>query len=132
MTNAKTKTKTGSAELAKLLAELNQKGGFPISVLADRHGFPLASACAAGQDPDKQAAVVALVQKTARQASTQLGLAATDEISLYDAQGQRLVCRPFEAEGHEMILAVLVTDRNKTYRRLTTQVIRAIQDIWKL
>ena len=38
-----------------------------------------------------QAAVVALIQKTAAQVSSQLGMAQTDEISLYDTDGQRLV-----------------------------------------
>lgn len=130
--NANTKPKSGSAKLAELLAEMNEAGNFPISILTDRQGFPIASAAQPGQDPDVQAAVVALVQKTAAQVHQQLGMAKTDEISLYDAEGQRLICRPFEANGHDMILAVRVPDRHQTYRRLTTRTINRVRSIWKL
>ncbi|MCQ3980323.1 MAG: hypothetical protein DPW09_43480, partial [Anaerolineae bacterium] len=102
-----TNTKSGSTELARLLAEMNKAGEFPIAVLTDRHGFPIASAAAPGQDPETQSAVVALVQKTAAQVRDQLGMAQTDEISLYDTNGQRLVCRPISVNGHDLILAVL-------------------------
>jgi predicted regulator of Ras-like GTPase activity (Roadblock/LC7/MglB family) len=124
--------KSGSTELARLLADMNEQGKFPIAVLTDRHGFPIASAAQPGQNPDTQSAVVALVQKTATQVRDQLGMAQTDEISLYDTQGQRLVCRPISINGHDLILAVLVPDKNSSYRRLTNQAINAIRRAWKL
>ncbi|MCB0164340.1 MAG: roadblock/LC7 domain-containing protein [Anaerolineae bacterium] len=124
--------KSGSTELARLLGVMNEEGGFPIAVLTDRHGFPIASAAAPDQNPDIQSAVVALIQKTASQVSNQLGMARTDEISLYDAEGRQLVCRPFEAKGHEMILAVLVPNKQQSYRRLTNRAVTAIQRQWKL
>jgi len=124
--------KLGSGELSRLLAEMNAAGGFPISILTDRHGFPIASAAAPGQDADRQSAVVALVQKTAIQVQEQLGMAQTDEISVYDANGQRLVCRPFKANEHDLILAVLVSDRNQSYRRLTTKAVQTIRRLWRL
>lgn len=128
----KTVSKSGSTELAQYLLNMNEQGGFPIAVLTDRHGFPIASAADPNQDPEIQSAVVALIQKTAAQASHQLGMAQTDEISLYDAEGRRLVCRPFRANEYEMILAVLVPDRHQSYRRLTNQAINAIRRQWKL
>lgn len=125
-------SKFGSTELTKVLADMNAKGGFPIAVVTDRHGFPIASAAAPGQDPDIQSAVVALVQKTAIQASHQLGMAQADEVSLYDTEGRRLVCRPFDANGHNLILAVLVPDKSQSYRRLTNQAVNAVRRQWKL
>lgn len=127
-----TNTKSGSTELARLLAEMNKAGEFPIAVLTDRHGFPIASAAAPGQDPETQSAVVALVQKTAAQVRDQLGMAQTDEISLYDTNGQRLVCRPISVNGHDLILAVLVPHKTASYRRLTNQAVSAIRRAWKL
>lgn len=127
-----TNTKSGSTELARLLAEMNKAGEFPIAVLTDRHGFPIASAAAPGQDPETQSAVVALVQKTAAQVRDQLGMAQTDEISLYDTSGQRLVCRPISVNGHDLILAVLVPNKTASYRRLTNQAVSAIRRAWKL
>jgi predicted regulator of Ras-like GTPase activity (Roadblock/LC7/MglB family) len=123
---------SGSTELAKLLAAMNEKGRFPITILTDRHGFPIAASAAPGQDPEIQSAVVALIQKTASQVRHQLGMAQTDEISLYDTEGRRLVCRPFSANGHDMILAVLVPNKKQSYRRLTNRAVNDIKRQWKL
>jgi len=125
-------SKSGSTELTRLLVDLNEQGKFPITVLTDRHGFPIASAAVPGQDPEMQSAVVALIQKTAIQAGHQLGLAQADEISLYDTQGRRLVCRLFCANGHNLILAVLVPNKSQSYRRLTNKVVNHIRRQWKL
>lgn len=125
-------SKFGSAELAKLLAEMNEQGRFPIAIITDRHGFPIASAAASGQDPEIQSAVVALVQKTAKQVQNQLGMAQTDEISMFDTEGRRLVCRLFSANGHDLILAVLVPDKQQSYRRLTNVAVNAIRRQWQL
>lgn len=121
-----------STELAKLLAEMNHQGNFSIAVLTDSQGLPIASAAEPGQDPDLQAAMVALIQRTALQVRQHLGLAQTDEISLYDAEGRRLVCRPFKANDHDMILAILITERGQSYRRLTNKVVNMIQQQWNL
>lgn len=118
--------------MAQVLAKMNEMGDFPISVLTDRHGFSIASAAGSDQDTDTQAAIVALIQKTASQASNQLGFAQTDEISLYDAWGRRLVCRLFEANGHNMILTVLIRSKTQSYRRLTNQAVTSIRRQWKL
>ncbi len=124
--------KSGSTELAQLLANMNEQGGFPIAVLTDRQGFPIASAANPDQNPEMQSALVALVQKTATQVSDQLGMAQTDEISLFDTEGQRLVCRPFTVNEHNMILAVLVPNKHQSYRRLTNKAVTAIQRCWEI
>lgn len=123
---------TGSSLLSKVLQEMNQAGNFTISVLTDRHGFPLAAASQNGEDPEMQSAVVALIQKTALQTENQLGMGQTDEISLFDQDGNRLVCRPFAANGRYLILAVQMKNRNQPYRRLTNQAIRKIKRAWML
>jgi predicted regulator of Ras-like GTPase activity (Roadblock/LC7/MglB family) len=126
-----TQTSFGSAQLSDILAEMNREGEFSIAVITDRQGFPLASAAAPGEDPDTQSAVVALVQKTAVQVHQQLGMAQADEISLFDADGQRLVCRPFSANGYDMILAVRIRNKKQSYRRLTNRAIREIKQSWR-
>ena len=121
---------SGSAELGKILIEMNQQGGYPISVLTDRQGLPIAYAAEPGYDPDRQSAVVALVQKTVSQVSGHLGME-TDEVSLNAPGGQRLVCRPFDINGNQLILAVMINSRSQSHRRLTTQTIRSIAEVWK-
>ena len=122
---------SGSIELNQLLSGMNRAGGFPISILTDTQGLAIASAAQDGLDPERQSAVVAFVQKTAVQVSRQLGMAQADEISLYDAVGQRLVCRPFQIDEHQLILAVMVADREQSYRRLTNHTLVEIQRVWK-
>ncbi|MEM7032239.1 MAG: hypothetical protein AAF629_22000 [Chloroflexota bacterium] len=121
----------GPTELANLLAEMNAKGCFPISVITDSQGLTIASAADSEEDPNTQSAVVALIQKTATQAGDQIGLAQTAEIILNDQQGRRLICRPFQAGDQDMILTVIVPQRQQTYRRLTNQVVHAVQRQWK-
>lgn len=121
-----------STNLADLLADLNQQGGFPIAVLTDQHGLPIASAAEPGQDSTIQSAVVALIQKVAGQVRQQLGMAQTDEISLFDTNGRRLVCRPFHVNGYDLILAVIVPNKNQGYRRLTNKAVNTIKRNWNL
>jgi predicted regulator of Ras-like GTPase activity (Roadblock/LC7/MglB family) len=125
-------SQTGSEILVSLLVNLNEAGGFPIALLTDHQGFPIAAAAADNQDPQHQAAIVALIQKTVAQASDQLGLDKTDEFSLFDASGQRLVCRPFSINGDDMILAILIPNRQQSYRRLTNNTLSAVRRQWEL
>ncbi len=121
---------SSSSEFAKILNRLSQAGGFPIAVLTDEHGLPIASAAQAGFDPERQSAVVALIQKTTAQAGRHLGMEATEEISLYDTSGQHLVCRPFTAGSYALILTVMVPGRERSYRRVTSQAISEIRRVW--
>ncbi len=120
----------GTTRLNQLLEEMNMQGGFPIAVLTDRDGLPIASATTPGQDMDRESAIVAMVQRTAVQVQERLGMAETDEISVFDAAGRRLVCRPFQVHGQDMVLAVLVPDKEKKYRRLTNHAVTAIRQLW--
>ncbi len=119
----------------KVLADMNQAGGFAVSVLADLQGLTIASAAAQGQRTEAQAAAVAMVQMTVAQAREQLGMASTDEITLFDAEGRRLVCRIFGADNRRMILAVVIPHRHLSYRRLTNAAVRALaqilQELWE-
>jgi hypothetical protein len=82
-------------------------------------------------DPERQSAVVAFIQKTAVQASKQLGMAVADEISVFDSNGQKLVCRPYTIGDNTLILAIMVSNRNASYRKSTNNAIREIRTIWK-
>jgi predicted regulator of Ras-like GTPase activity (Roadblock/LC7/MglB family) len=126
-----TETKSSSAsEFKKVLERLNEGGPFPSSVVTDQHGLPIAFASQAGFDPERQSAVVALIQRTMNQAGKHLGMSVTDEFMMFDANGQRLVCRPFNASGYDLILTVIVPTREQSYRRSTTQAINEIRRIW--
>ncbi len=112
----------------KILQEMNRAGGFRAAVLSTTEGLPLASSPADYED-EMAAAIVALLNKAARQAHRQLNLAQVDELSLVSDDRTRLACRYFSAGGQEMVLAVLAPP-DHSYRRLTNQAIREIKQCW--
>ncbi len=121
--------KTGSEQISSILADMNDHGGFLVSVLTDLEGLPIASATAVdGESAEMQAAVVALIRKSALQTS-KVNMDETDEISVFDRQGRRLVCRPFHVSDRSLVLATMVP-RDRSYRRLTHTAINAIQQVW--
>lgn len=124
--------KSGSEILSTILTEMNEEGGFPISILTDKEGLPIAWAASDGTDPDRQSAVVAFVQKTSLQVSKQLGLTDVDEVSFCYANGQHLVCRPFIVDNNIMTLAIIVTRRDQRYRRATNRAMTEIRNTWKI
>ena len=123
--------KISSKQLSTILADMNAQGGFLISVLTDLEGLPLASAkTVEGENPEMQAAVVALIQKSALQ-THKVNMDETDEVTVFDRQGRRLVCRPFQVGERYLVLAVMVP-RDRSYRRLTQQAIAAVRQAWKV
>ncbi len=119
---------SGSTRLAGILHDLNSLGGFPISVLTDRDGLLLASACSPDWDSEKQAAVVAVIQRAAQQTEgVEMGRA--DEVTVRDNQGRRLVCRPFAVVDRVLILGVLAAN-GRAYRRATNDAVREIRRTW--
>lgn len=124
------KNQSGSETLNQLMMRLNEEGGFLISVLTDHNGLPLAFASTAGTDPDMQSAVVAQVKKIANQIGRQLGMDGAEEVVLYDASGQRLICRLFDINEQDLILTVTSPDKEQSYRRVTNSAIAEIRRIW--
>lgn len=123
-------TTSGSKELNQILSNLNQEGEFSISVLTDEQGLPIASSTANGLDPDRQSAVVAVVQRTTLQVGKRLSMAQADEMALFTVDGQRLIVRFFTTTKHNLILAITIPNKEQTYRRLTNQAITDIRRVW--
>ncbi|OGO13582.1 MAG: hypothetical protein A2Y93_17540 [Chloroflexi bacterium RBG_13_68_17] len=117
------------ARITQILRELNQGGGFNVSVLTDDRGLALACASEADQEAQTQAAVVALVEKAAGRVTDQLGMGATDEVAVSDTHGRVLVCRRFSAADKGFILSILVPGRQRPYRLLTNRAVRSLQRI---
>lgn len=122
--------RSNSNRLTEILDTLNKEGGFPISILTDSQGLAIASAAETGMDPDRQSAVVAFIQKTALQVTRQLGFSGSEEISLTDKEGKHLICRSFTANHFELILSIMITDRSTSYRRITSNAIKQIAEVW--
>jgi len=121
----------GTTKLSQILEELNASGQFAMSVLADSDGLPIAYAAAPGQSADKESAVAALMQRVSSQAREQLGMAETNEIVVYDAAGRRLICRPLTINGNGMILAIIVPQRDQSYRRALKRAVEQLKQMWQ-
>lgn len=117
-------------DIQRIVQELAQESGFNTLVLTDASGFPLAAA-SDSKEAQAPAAVAALIQRVAGQTREQLGLEAMNEVAMYDASGQRLVCRAFRAGDHELIMAAKIPPQ-LSYRRVMNRAIREIQKAWKL
>jgi predicted regulator of Ras-like GTPase activity (Roadblock/LC7/MglB family) len=117
--------------IADILHQMNQQGGFSITVLTDENGFPIASSDEMDESSEVQAAVVAQIQKVIVKVQNHLDMAEPEELSLNDVNGRKLVCRSFQAGESRVILAVLIPSRDKTYRRLMNQAVRSVQKTWE-
>jgi predicted regulator of Ras-like GTPase activity (Roadblock/LC7/MglB family) len=118
------------AVIADTLNDINAEGGFSLSVLTDENGLPIATSAGGEDESEVQAAVVAQVQKVVLRVRDHLSMAAPEEIALNDVNGKKLVCRSFEANGNNVVLAVLIPGRNQSYRKLMNRAIRSIQKTW--
>jgi len=113
----------------EVLRKMNEQGNFKAAILASGDGLPIATAPST-YDTDTTAAMVALLQSVSKEAREQLEMADVDEVTIFDRDRIRLVCRYLVLEGEELILAVMVPP-NRHYRRLTNQAIKEIRAVWK-
>lgn len=123
-------TRSITDTLTQILEEINKEGDFLASVMTDQNGLPIVSAVREGFDTDRQSATVALVKKTITQNEKRLGISEAEEISIVDSNGQLLICRPFSVKKFDFILAILMADRQHSYRRLTARAINQICSAW--
>lgn len=123
--------KSGFDLLESILFEMNGIGKFPKSVLTDKEGLPIASATDRGESVDRQSAVVAFLQKNAIQGSRQLGFTDPVEVTFSYEDGLTLVILPFSVKDKGLLLAVLVTERDQAYRKVTSTAIAEIIKVWE-
>jgi predicted regulator of Ras-like GTPase activity (Roadblock/LC7/MglB family) len=124
MNNLET-VETSRAHFEQMLRTMNQKGRFQSAVLATMNGLPIATV-PSSFDAETTTAMVSLVRALINRVYHQLHLAKVDEVSLIGGDGKRLVCRYFTHDGEDFLLAV-VAPPDQSYRRVTTQAIRAIK-----
>jgi predicted regulator of Ras-like GTPase activity (Roadblock/LC7/MglB family) len=111
------------------LERINREGQFEASVLATSDGLPIATA-PSGYDTDVTAAMVALLKSVAQQTQDNVGMAALDEVSVRASDHIRLVCRSFQINGEDLILAVVVPRKQRYYRQMTNRAIRELTLTW--
>jgi predicted regulator of Ras-like GTPase activity (Roadblock/LC7/MglB family) len=124
-------TSSVTDNLTQLLTEMNQEGNFLVSLLADQNGLPIVFAAGDGYDAEKQSATIAMVKKSIAQNEKRLGISAAREINIVDEDGHLLICRSFTANNNDLTLAVLMDNRQQSYRRSTTKAMNQIIRIWK-
>jgi predicted regulator of Ras-like GTPase activity (Roadblock/LC7/MglB family) len=116
--------------LERTLEQINREGSFEASILASNDGLPIATV-PSSYDTDVTAAMVALLQRVARDTRDYVGMAPVDEVSVRASDHIRLVCRCFEVDGQEFILAVMIPKEQRYYRQLTNRAIRELRIAWR-
>jgi len=111
--------------LRRILHEMNEAGGFEISMLASTEGLPMATA-PDSYNGDLTAAMVALIQRASNDTKSQLKMAEVEEVTICDRKHIRLVCR-YLPVGKEKLILVVKAPPGCPYRRITNQAIRRIK-----
>jgi predicted regulator of Ras-like GTPase activity (Roadblock/LC7/MglB family) len=111
--------------LQELVTRARQAGDFQAVVLTSADGLPIATA-PPDYDGDLIAAMVALLRRVGHEARSELGMEEMDEVTIYDRDRIRLVCRYLNVDGKWLILAVLVPP-NRPYRRVTNRLLRRVR-----
>jgi predicted regulator of Ras-like GTPase activity (Roadblock/LC7/MglB family) len=111
------------------LEKINRAGSFEASVLASSDGLSIATV-PSGYDTDVTAAMVALLRSVAQQTRDHVGMAPLDEVTVRSSDHIRLVCRCFQLDGEDFVLAVVIPREQRYYRQLTNQAIRELRIAW--
>lgn len=112
------------------LEKINKDGGFQASVLASSDGLPIARA-PSEYDPEITAAMVALLRSVAQQTQDQVGMGQLDEVTVRAEDRLRLICRCFQIDGEDFILALVVPSRQRYYRRQANRAVTELRLAWR-
>lgn len=112
---------------AQVVHRLNLDGDFQTSVLTSAEGLTIA-AYPTDCDNDRTAAIVALLQRVSNDAQSMLGMSDLDEVTIYDRNRVRLVCRYIASEKKSLVLAVIVPP-DRHYRRLMNWAVKQIAEL---
>jgi len=115
--------------LVGALAEMNREANFSASAISGKDGLLVAASGEKGNS-QTQSAVVAKLNEAALLVHSQMAIGAPDEFSLNTDSGSKLICRPFQLNGHDLILTVLVPKRGQAYRRATSRAINRLRSAW--
>jgi len=114
--------------LTRILEDMNEAGQFRASFLVDAQGLPVA-AVTSGYDTDTASAMVSMVRNAILQLQTGINLAEADEVATRGNDKMRLISRYFKL-GDEALILVVIAPPDRSYRKLTSQAIKAFQSTW--
>jgi len=128
--NEKSPHKSDCEEMtfSRILEKMNEAGQFNASFLVDAQGLPVA-AVTSGYDTDTASAMVSMVRNAVLQLQNGINLAEADEVTTRGNDKMRLISRYFKL-GEEALILVVISPPNRSYRKLTSQAIRAIKSTW--
>ena len=128
--NAKSPQQSDWKEISfsQILKDMNETGQFNASFLVDAEGLPIA-AVTSGYDTDTAAAMASMVRNAIVRLQTGINLAEADEVTTRTHDKMRLISRYFKL-GEEALILVVISPPNRSYRKLTSQAIKAIQSTW--
>jgi predicted regulator of Ras-like GTPase activity (Roadblock/LC7/MglB family) len=121
---------TGGKDIAfnNILRTMNESGQFKASFLVDVQGMPVASV-SNGEDTDAAGAMAAQLHELVEQTQSRIHLGGAEEVAVRSNDRMRLVSRYFNL-GEQTLILVVVMSPERTYRKLTSQAIRELRQVW--
>jgi len=128
--DAKSPRKSIDKEISfsSILENMNEAGQFNASFLVDAQGLPIA-AVTSGYDTDTASAMASMVRNAVVRLQTGINMAEADEVTTRSNDKMRLISRYFKL-GDEPMILVVISPPDRSYRKLTSQAIKAIQSTW--
>jgi hypothetical protein len=124
--------KFSNSTLTKFLCSLCDSSNFEQLILTDEQGLLIASSGNNQEQSENQAAILSMIKTFMARMNDQMNLSLTSEFILRDANGKKLVVRPFYANKTELIISALIPDDHTPYKRTFNSAIRSIQLVWTI
>lgn len=113
------------AQLTGLLADMNRRGGYSLSLVCTDQGL-LVAAAGERERGDVAAGLTSLFDDIVTRAVRDLGLVDVDELTLAEPDAGRLVIRPLARDRVPRLFLVVLVPGGHTWRRLTNRITREL------
>lgn len=112
-------------QLTALLRGMNNRGGYPLSLVCTDQGL-LVAAAGERERGDIAAGLTSLFDDIVTRAVRDLGLSGVDELTLAEADAGRLVIRPLARDCVPRLFLVVQVPGGRTWRRHTNLITRKL------
>ena len=116
--------------LTSLLAQMNEAGGYPLSLVCTEQGL-LVAAVGEHERTEVAAGLTALFDDIVHRATRDLEMTRVDEFTVVDDTGLRYVVRPLPQPGTTRLFLVVAVPRRRTWRRHTNRLVSAIEKLMR-
>lgn len=116
------------SQLTRLLSDMNQESGYPLSLVCTEQGL-LVAAVGEAVRAEVAAGLTSLFDDIVNRAVRDLAVSRVDELTLVDETGLRYVLRPLPPRGPTRLFLVVAVPRHGSWRRNTNRLVARIGEL---